>query len=93
MSQEPQSYHQIFLMSVWAAYMRGEAIPALQIPLKDGPSGRRPEVSSLGRKLIEIEALGWKLEHYAVAPDDHGNTIAYPVFRAVPGATVVQPGT
>lgn len=86
-----QDKHLYFLRSVWAAYMRGETVLALEIPLKSEYTSYG--VSSMGGKLTEIEALGWKLEHWTVAPNDHGHMTAYPVFRAVPDATIVEPGS
>lgn len=44
-------------------------------------TGNSAGVDAWTAELSAVEAIGWKLQSWAVAPDRRGNLVAFPVFK------------
>jgi hypothetical protein len=81
-----------FIKDVKAGVLAKEAARALDggrrtfTPILNTPSsqtGMSGNIDDWSAMVDEVEAVGWRLEHWAIGQDNRGRPQAYPVFRRV----------
>lgn len=81
-----------FIKDAKAGGLAKAAVQALEqgrrtfTPMLNSPAtqpGMTANIDDWSAMVDEVEAVGWRLEHWAIGQDNHGRPQAYPVFRRI----------